>query len=305
MGKDRIAFRDIWWRWELLVRKRTDIPDLKRFMQEAEMLILKTDLSDAETLTQLRELYLRMVRKPEATKAAGVKEETETTDGGSSSSSSTKKPSEKAKGRSSSRIRDIQAFLDEVKEDNQGKGPVEYLDVGCSEGQITEAVAEYMDLGPKTAYGVDVVDQSSGPAWTFKLTNGTTLDFPDSTFGLETMFMSMHHFQKPTEMFAESRRVARAGATLIVREHNMSQPYLALWFDLAHSACILSSSMPRKHRKNSPKSMPPGLMHTIIARGEWEEMLADAGWKLLAYVETGRQGQGDSMNAYYASFIAV
>ena len=195
-------------------------------------------------------------------------------------------------------------FLEEVKEDSLGEGPLSYLDIGCSEGHITSAVAETMGIDPKSAFGVDVVNQPPEPAFTFALTNGTTLDFPDATFALETMFMSMHHFRRPTEMFAESRRVAKKGATLIVREHNMSQPYLALWFDLAHAAYSVIFNAEETPEEFAEK-YAAGTYAYYHTRGEWESMLAEAGWKLRAYAETGKHGQGDSMNAYYASFVAV
>jgi SAM-dependent methyltransferase len=214
------------------------------------------------------------------------------------------RPSSRASGRSSSRIRDIQAFLNEVKEDNLDRGAITYIDIGCSEGQITEAVAGYMGLTPKTAYGVDVVDQPSGPSFTFGQTNGTVLDFPDDAFALETMFMSMHHFQEPVKMLAESRRVAKTGATLIIREHDMSQPYLALWYNLAHAMYSVVFNAEETPEDFADK-IATGTYAYYRPRGEWESMLADAGWKMQAYAETGKQGRGDSMNAFYAMYLAV
>lgn len=205
-------------------------------------------------------------------------------------------------GRANARIRDIQVFLDQVAEDHIGA--IAYLDVGCFEGHITSAVAEYLKLDPKTTFGVDVVKQPTEATFTFKLTDGTTLDFPDATFDLLTMFMSAHHFQEPEKMFDESRRVAKKGAILVVREHDMSQPYLQLWYDLAHSLYSVVFNEEETPTEFVAK-YSVGKYAYYHSREVWVALLGKAGWKLHSYAETGRHGVGDSMTAFYMELIAV
>lgn len=170
-----------------------------------------TDLDDVKTLEAARRAYLQYVPRPALS------------------------PPPLAAGRAESRIRDCKPFLHELKLRQGARHDVAYLDVGCSEGKITAAVAGYLQLPAAAAIGVDVVSQTPDPAFTFQLADGRRLDFPDASFDLITMFMSAHHFRDAAGMLAEAHRVARPGATLIMREHDARTAGLALWFDLVHA----------------------------------------------------------------------
>ena len=214
---------------------------------------------------------------------------------------------EASSGRGASRVRDIQAALDEAAAESRRSGaPLEYLDVGCSEGRITAAVAGHLGLRPGSAFGVDVVDQPADPAFTFRRTDGVTLAFPDATFGLETMMMSAHHFREPAKVFAEARRVARPGATLVMREHDTAPAYLALFFDLAHAVYAVMVNAEETPQQFA-EAYAAGQYAFYRSRDQWAELIAPTGWKLVRYIQPslGPKKTTDFMQAYYAVFRAA
>jgi SAM-dependent methyltransferase len=144
-------------------------------------------------------------------------------------------------GRGGSRIRDIQQALDTVK-----KVPdLQYLDIGCSEGQITSAVAKHLKLPKGRAHACDVVDVPAGPFTFTKLEDEAKLPYATATFGLVTMFMSAHHFRDCPAMFAEARRVMKPGALLVMREHDCRSPDRAIYYDVVHAiyACVATDEI--------------------------------------------------------------
>lgn len=262
----------------------------EKFVRMVEALLFRSDLDDLAMLKALRDEYLAISAEAKKSKSSSTEESKGANDSNGSA--------DKSSGRAESRLRDIKVVLEDLPDSTK------YLDTGCSEGQITAVIAEALKLDPKTTFGVDVVPQKPDAHFTFKLTDGVTLDFPDAMFDLDTMFMSMHHFQEPTKLIAETRRVAKTGAMLIIREHDLRDAYLALWFDLMHavySVIVNGEETPEEF----VAKYSAGKYSYYHPRAVWTAMLEKAGWRLQQYIETGKQGQGDIMMAYYGCYIAV
>lgn len=283
----RAAYRDVMERLQILIAKRKEIPDRTRFVAEATRVIMLAGLTDEEALVRLRELYLSMTKKATA----------------HSSGAAETKTGEADTGRSASRVRDIQVVLDGVQE---AQRPISYLDIGCSEGHITAAVADYLGIGASKAFGVDVVPQKAEPAFTFRQIDGNTLDFPDATFDLLTMFVSLHHFQNAAKMLSESHRVAKKGGMLIVREHDVHSPYLALWLDLLHAfyAVIFNAE---ETPAEFAKKYATGTYAYYHSRDDWTQLLSRAGWQIVRYIQPKLPGQKqmDFVNSYYGVYAAI
>jgi SAM-dependent methyltransferase len=119
-------------------------------------------------------------------------------------------------GREESRIVDIRPWIAPLRD-----RPITYLDVGTSEGKITEHVVKELEIPADEAFGVDVVNQPPNPAFTFKKIDGEHLPFDDNFFDLITVFQAVHHFSHQKEMLDEIWRVMKPDGLLVLRDHNV------------------------------------------------------------------------------------
>lgn len=120
-----------------------------------------------------------------------------------------------------------------------------YLDVGCSEGRITAAVAEVLGLPPARAHACDIAPQAPSAVFTFAQNAPDALPYPDGTFDFVTAFMAAHHFADAPAVFQEIRRVTRAGARVLIRDHDCTSEAQRAFYDVVHAlyACVLGSEM--------------------------------------------------------------
>jgi SAM-dependent methyltransferase len=144
-------------------------------------------------------------------------------------------------GRERSRLHDVERELAVVA---AGAGPAAaYLDIGCAEGRISAAVAQALGLPRERAHACDIAPQAMPPGVTFARSGPAGLPYAGASFDFITMFMAAHHFADAAAMFAEARRVAKAGAALLVREHDCQSAAAALYYDAVHAlyACVFGS----------------------------------------------------------------
>ena len=103
-----------------------------------------------------------------------------------------------------------------------------YLDLGCGDGEITEAVAKA--VGAREVYGVDVDGEALRRAEvrgikTFVLDlSRDMLPFNDNSIDLVTAFEVIEHLMNPDNMLREVFRVLKPGGYLL-----LSTPNLASW----------------------------------------------------------------------------
>ncbi len=105
-----------------------------------------------------------------------------------------------------------------------------YLDFGCGDATITREIASA--VGAVTAYGIDVY-----PVWSdgIRMHYGAVLaDFrgvwylqtqdmcrlPPKSVDLCTIFMTLHHLERPRAALKSLHRLLRDGARLVIREHD-------------------------------------------------------------------------------------
>lgn len=117
--------------------------------------------------------------------------------------------------------------------------------------------------------------------------------------------MPAHHFQAPDQMFAEARRVAKAGAVLIMREHDAREPYLALFFDLSHAMYSVVFNAEESPAEFAEK-YAAGKYAYYRSRAGWTAPLEKAGWKLEQFIQPklNSKRQTDFMESFYAVFRA-
>jgi ubiquinone/menaquinone biosynthesis C-methylase UbiE len=110
-----------------------------------------------------------------------------------------------------------------------------YLDIGCGDGSITNAISEKLLSGSKSVsmptcieYGEEGIGFNSN---VIRQTDITQLK--SGTFNFITAFMSLHHIDKVEHMISEISRVTDIGGILIIREHNF--PFCAHQFSNAEA----------------------------------------------------------------------
>ena len=133
--------------------------------------------------------------------------------------------------RASSRLADIKEELGVIIENNP---PSTYLDIGCGNCEITAEIAKTIGC-PACACdlpGVHVRNENSKDCISFSECSPAHLPYTTNSFDLLTMFMSAHHFVDVNAMFRETRRVARPGSFLLMREHGVAD---VAYYDIMHA----------------------------------------------------------------------
>ena len=87
-----------------------------------------------------------------------------------------------------------------------------YADIGCGDGSITHSIAKELNI--KDYYMYDVIPVND-PRY-HKLE-----DIPTQSIQLVTCFVAIHHFQDPSYMFDQIKRILTDDGLLFIREHNI------------------------------------------------------------------------------------
>lgn len=116
--------------------------------------------------------------------------------------------------------------------------PTCYLDIGCFDGNITNAIGNYFRLSPLQVYGVDIVDfPNMNSNITFNQYDGITLPFSNDSFDLVTCLMTLHHIPEENlcKLLTEIHRVMRPGGIIIIREHDCNNKIENIGLDIMHN----------------------------------------------------------------------
>ncbi len=241
-------------------------------VQEAIRIIGKSKLDDAQILTALKDL--RPI-------------------GGIVASCS----------REQSNVSDVSGEIDQIL---RSVGPdFVYLDLGCSEGHITAAIAGELQLEQARAHACDIIPQPPNNSFVFTQRDADKLPYEDGSFSLVTIFMSAHHFHNADATLDEIRRVTVPGAYILLREHDAKTDADSLFYDITHALyeCVLNS-------EQTPEEFATqyslGNYSHYRSEEEWTALMAKHGFKLQGSAHgplTKGRHDADQFNSFYALYV--
>ncbi len=192
------------------------------------------------------------------------------------------------RGRQESRLTDIQRYLDPIKNTVET-----YFDIGASEGDITRTIRDYVNPKVTIAFDIDGKQETIDNIM-FKRNKPGQIDEPDNNADLVTVFMTLHHFEHLTQMLKEIRRVLKPGGRLIIRDHDTSTKYLALFFDFLHAYYMVVAG-----NEATSEEFVKSYVSFYKSKDTWNELISDAGFKLLF---RSFPKKVDFTNAFYTVF---
>jgi SAM-dependent methyltransferase len=134
-------------------------------------------------------------------------------------------------------VRSLQSPTDTLSFPSGGSRPASFLDIGCGMGETTGALANYWNIEPERAIGMDITIPSNVPKnIRFEQMEPDTLpDFiPPESQDLAIVSMVLHHSHHPERLVSQISSVLTPGAYLVVREHNAT-PKLNNFLDAVHT----------------------------------------------------------------------
>lgn len=99
--------------------------------------------------------------------------------------------------------------------------PGSVLDIGCSDGLVTNCLADIFNLPAGQMCGIDLAPPTAEGKFKFIGYDGDgKIPAPDNSFEFMTVLMVLHHVPVPEDMLADLVRVLSPRGYLIVRDHD-------------------------------------------------------------------------------------
>eukprot|EP01118_Nematostelium_gracile_P014984 TRINITY_DN5927_c0_g1_i1.p1 TRINITY_DN5927_c0_g1~~TRINITY_DN5927_c0_g1_i1.p1 ORF type:complete len:366 (+),score=56.57 TRINITY_DN5927_c0_g1_i1:339-1436(+) len=147
------------------------------------------------------------------------------------------------------------------------------LDIGCSEGSITESLGSDLGLCKDNIFGCDVRNIGGKGFHFVPMAKEDELPFEDNSQSIVTALMTLHHMKYPDRILREAYRVLDDGGYLIIREHDHSFPELSVLLDIIHG--LYSIVWPKE------KEMEDFCQHhaTYREKRDWDQMIRKVGFQ--------------------------
>lgn len=216
------------------------------------------------------------------------------------------KPAAKEKGRMVSRVRDIEDHLFAMLMQDSVPKLQRYLDVGCAEGSLTDAIGGALELrGKDSIHGCDIFPVPPAALqdldFTYKQAVSHDLPYPADHFQVVSCIMSLHHFVYLERSLSEIYRVLEPGGILLFREHDCPDESFARFLDFVHYAYAVSLgteiTLTPGQEAESFNAQRDVLFSYYRTKGSWIETLRKAGFRLVEIIEPkmggppGQQGK--------------
>lgn len=151
--------------------------------------------------------------------------------------------SQKSTSRGKKRAKDLKTLTRGLIKQN-----FKYLDLGCNDGNLTNAISDYFNFDKNNVYGVDVKEWQ-GVINDCHVNNMfyineelPKLPYPNNFFDMITCFLVLHHNKQVNLIIEELKRVLKKGGILILREHNIDNYITKEFVDFEHLIYICIES---------------------------------------------------------------
>jgi ubiquinone/menaquinone biosynthesis C-methylase UbiE len=125
------------------------------------------------------------------------------------------------------RVQQIMDFLP------KGFVPKRFVDVGCGSGLITEGMARTWAVPKERVHGVEVFERSEAPeAYTHMTYENDRIPLSDNSQDLVTMFMMLHHADRPEHILSEVKRILKPDGLVMIRECDLPTPGVKLFHEV-------------------------------------------------------------------------
>lgn len=140
--------------------------------------------------------------------------------------------------RANARVRDLSSFnIKNVKK---------YVDIGCGNGVITEAIGRnVLKLEKSDIIGTDIsfwaghnhASEVSEGITFIEMKDPSKLDIESNSIDLVTTFMALHHMSDEiqTNIINEIRRILKPGGLLLIREHDCPNKLISSMINIEHA----------------------------------------------------------------------
>lgn len=218
-----------------------------------------------------------------------------------------------AEAKKGARARSRQSDIEEELGKLTAPGEVKrYLDVGCAEGSLTEAIADVLKVPPEGTFGCDL--SPTKPAnfterGTYVQASAEALPFPDNHFDAASFVMSLHHFPSVPRALAEIRRVVVPGGLVIIREHDSHNPAFSVYLDFVHYVYTILLHNEIVITPSRADSDLEAQQLKVVGRyrpaNEWTKIITDEGFEEVGLVGSGGKNVSkDRFRSFYAFYRA-
>jgi len=143
------------------------------------------------------------------------------------------------------------------------------LDIGCSQGLITESIGWELKLDESQVYGCDVRPLQQKRKFQFQLVKDSEpLPYESNTFNVITALMSLHHIETIELTLKEVNRLLKPGGVFIIREHDLFTPELEIVLDVMHGLYTRVWSNPPEQY-----SFCDNFFAQYRSKNEWTQMI--------------------------------
>jgi SAM-dependent methyltransferase len=190
-------------------------------------------------------------------------------------------------GRASARISEILALFCE------GVTFRNVLDVGCSEGNITESLGQALSLSVDNTFGCDVRDLKHQGKFMFsRISDDNVLPYESNKFELVVSLMVLHHVENLSMLLQEIFRVIVPGGLFVIREHDCDSEGHSVLLDVLHGMYALVYNSPREMTTENFASC---YYARYQPKDYWIRTLQDMGFEHIVPTEAARFSlQGDA-----------
>lgn len=133
------------------------------------------------------------------------------------------------KGRETERVKSVRDLIGD-------KVVTTYLDVGCGDGKITKEIVSSINT-IKTYYMTDIIWFNEDEHYfitDYNNIHDSYAHIPDGSIDLITMFVSLHHIAKISELLDVIKTKLKPDGVIFIREHNAINSNVATYLEIIH-----------------------------------------------------------------------